>query len=235
MATNGKRGIALPKTTAFISYSHKDRKYGAQAKGVLAEIGIEAFLAHDDIHVSDEWRERIIQELKRCDLFVPLLSVDFMASKWAPQEVGFIISRPKVPIVPLSIDGTKPFGFMAHVHSRPIPKEGITRELFVEPLARRMPRKILPGLIRTASDAATFRSAEAKMRPLVPFFSALTADEAQALAEASVRNNQIWSAGLCRTEYLPAFVNAQSKNINPKTLRALKYQIQNDEWYLEER
>ena len=76
MATKRKRGIILPKTTAFISYAHADRKYGAQAKNVLAEIGIEAFLAHDDLHVSDEWRARIIEELRRCDLFVPLLSED---------------------------------------------------------------------------------------------------------------------------------------------------------------
>ena len=64
----------VPKITAFIAYSHKDSKYGAQAKAVLAKLGIEAFLAHDDLHVSDEWRERIRKELKRCDIFVPLLS-----------------------------------------------------------------------------------------------------------------------------------------------------------------
>ena len=77
MATNGKKGIVLHNTTAFISYFRKDRKFGAQAKGVLAEVGIDAFLAHDDLHVSDEWRERIVEELKRCDIFVPLLSANF--------------------------------------------------------------------------------------------------------------------------------------------------------------
>ena len=148
MATNGEKGLVLPKITAFISYSHKDRKFGAQAKAVLAEVGVEAFLAHDDLHVSDQWRGRIIEELKRCDLFVSLLSESSVKSKWAPQEVGFIIARPDVAIAPLSIDGTKPFGFISHVQSRPIPKEGITSELLVEPLARRIPRKILPGLIK---------------------------------------------------------------------------------------
>src|SRR6266513_963174 len=223
-----------PKASAFISYSHKDRKYGAQAKSVLADVGIETFLAHDDLHGSDEWRERIIEELKRCDLFVPLLSEDFLASKWAPQEVGYIISRPEVTIAPISLDGTTPFGFISHVQSRRITKEGITLELLVDPLAERMPRKILPGLIRIASDAGSFRYAEARMAPLVPYFRKLRPGEAQALAEASVRNGQIWSASLCRTEYLPELVRYQSKNIAPKTLRALKYQIANDEVYNEE-
>jgi hypothetical protein len=33
---------------------------------VLEEVGIEAFLAHDHLQVSDEWRDRIVEELKRC-------------------------------------------------------------------------------------------------------------------------------------------------------------------------
>ena len=54
--------------SAFISYSHADREYGAQAKGVLAEFDIEAFLAHEDLEVSEEWQARILVELRRCDL-----------------------------------------------------------------------------------------------------------------------------------------------------------------------
>jgi hypothetical protein len=233
MAVKHSKRISRPKAIAFISYSHEDRKHGAQAKSVLAEIGIEAFLAHDDLHVSDEWRKRIIEELKRCDLFVPLLSANFLVSKWAPQEVGFIISRPKVPIAPISLDGTTPFGFMSHVQSRQISRDGITRELLVEPLAGRFPRLVLPGLIQIVSKAGSFRSAEALMAPLVQYFPILTAGEAQALAEASVENSQIWAASLCSSQYLPEFVDHQAKNISPKTLRALNYQIANGTWYNE--
>jgi hypothetical protein len=232
MATKSKKAIAIPKITAFISYSNKDRKYDADAKAVLAEAGIESFLAHDDLHVSEEWRERIIEELQRCDIFVPLLSVNFLESKWAPQEVGYIISRKDVAIAPVSLDGTPPFGFISHVHGRTIKKDGITRELLVDPLARRIPRKIIPSLIRSVDEAATFRSGEARMRALVPLFAELTAQEAQALAEASVRNSQIWSAAACRSEYLPAFIDAQEGNIEAKTLRALRYQISHDTWYI---
>ena len=69
------------------------------------------------------------------------------------------------------------------------------------------------------------------MRPLVPHFSRFTAEEAQALAEASVRNGQIWDAALCRDEYLPEFIRVQESNIEPETLRALKYQVENGNWY----
>src|SRR6266436_1832960 len=62
MTINKRRASIGPRIIAFISYSNEDRKYGAQAKSVVAEIRIEAFLAHDDLHVSDEWRKRIIYE-----------------------------------------------------------------------------------------------------------------------------------------------------------------------------
>jgi len=227
MVTNSKK----TKTTAFISYSNQDRKFGAQAKSVLAEVGIEAFLAHDDLHVSDEWRARIIEELERCDIFVPLLSANFIGSMWAPQEVGFMISRPEVAIAPISLDGATPFGFISHVQSRKITSEGITRELLVEPLARRMPRAVLPGLIEITGKAGSFRNAEALMAPLVEHFPIFTTAEAQALAAVAVENQQIWLAHRCRTEYLPALLHHQAKNIDPKTVRALNYQIEHGEWY----
>jgi hypothetical protein len=69
------------------------------------------------------------------------------------------------------------------------------------------------------------------MRPLVPFFPIFTAEEAQALAQASVENGQIWSPTLCRNEYLPELIRTQGPNIKPKTLRALKYQVKNGTWY----
>ena len=230
MVTNAT-GTQLPVVTAFVSYSYVDRGFGRQAKTVLGEVGIDAFLAHEDLETSEQWQHRILSELRRCDLFVPLLSRNFLESKWAPQEAGFIASRPEVVIAPLSIDGTTPFGFLSHVQSSRIVRDGITRELLVEPLARRFPRKILPGLIRIAGEAGSFRHAEQTMRPLVPYFSLFTAEEAQALAEASVRNGQIWSALLCRGTYLPEFIRVQGSNLKPETLRALQYQVQNDEPY----
>jgi TIR domain len=232
MARNGKSKVPVSKVTGFISYSHNDRKYGADAKAVLSDIGIESFLAHDDLDVSEEWRERIIEELKRCDIFVPLISANFLDSKWAPQEVGFIISPPEVAIIPISLDGTVPFGFISHIHARTINEGGITRELLVKPLAQRIPRKIVPCLIRSVSEAPSFNSAEARMSPLLPIFSKMTAEEAQALAEASVSNNQIWSARRCRNEYLPAFIDAQEHNIEAETLKALRYQIKRKAWYI---
>ena len=133
MVTNAT-GQQLPVVTAFVSYSHVDREFGRQAKTVLGEVGIDAFLAHEDLDTSEQWQERILSELRRCDLFVPLLSKNFLESEWAPQEAGFIASRPsEVVIAPLSIDGTTPSGFLSHIQSSRIQDDRITRELLVEP------------------------------------------------------------------------------------------------------
>ena len=194
---------------------------------MLGEVGIDAFLAHEDLEMSEEWQQRILEELRHCDLFVPLLSENFLKSPWAPQEAGFIASRPpdEVVIAPLSIDGTIPFGFFGHVQSGRIEVDGITRELLVEPLMKRFPRKLFPSRIRIAGDASSFRSAEDKMRPLVPLFPHFTTEEAQALAEAAVKNDQIWNARLCRNEYLPEFIRVQGRNLKPETLHALQHKI----------
>ena len=92
-------------------------------------------------------------------------------------------------------------------------------------LAERVPRKILPGLIRIARQAHSWRDAERKFRPLVPLFELFNAEEVQALAEASVNNDEIWNAHLCRDEYLVEFIRLHAGNIEPRTLRALRYQI----------
>ena len=107
--------------------------------------------------------------------------------------------------------------------------------MLVEPLARRIPRKILPGLIQIAANAGSFRSAEARMAPLVPHFPILTPEEAQALAEASVNNGQIWAASLCRTAFLPELIRTRGDQIDPKTLKALQYQVEQGTWYIGER
>lgn len=223
---------------AFISYSHEDQAFAGQAKRVLRQIGVESFLAHEDIEVSRVWKRRIVQELRACDVFVPILSENFKASKWASQEAGFVASRPKadVIVVPICLDETIPYGFMEDYQGARLGGRQITHTLLaeplLEPLAERMPRKLVPGLIRVVAAAPNYRSAEARMKLLMPVLPHFSAEEAQALAEASVSNTQIWEAGRCQSTYLPAFIEIHGDNISSSTLRALRFQIKNDRYYI---
>lgn len=220
------------RVRAFVSYAHVDRLIAGQTKQVLDSAGFSTFLAHEDLEVSEEWRECLLQELRRCRLFVPLLSQSYVASVWGTQESGFISSRlHEVVIAPLSLDGTRSNGFLSHVQSPTIGQNGVTRELLVEPLTSRFPRTILPEAIARAARAGDFRAAERLMKPLVRFFPLFTAEEAEALAQGAIENGQIWSAALCRDEYLPEFLAVLGEQLQPRTLRALTHQIEHDEWY----
>ena len=110
----------------FVSYSTHDKFVACEVAKALKTLHIQPFLAHDDLYISQSWRDRILEELSTCHIFVPLLSRDFKQSEWCSMECGYIFSRPDVSIYPLSLDGTFPYGFLAAIQSGII---DITREL----------------------------------------------------------------------------------------------------------
>ncbi len=169
----------------FLSYSTADRKRAADVKAYVAELGVDCFMAHDDLLISDEWKGRIIEELQQMEVFIALLSKSFKSSDWAPQELGFAVARSDVPIIPLSIDGTVPFGFISHLQGKKL-TEPITDTLFIAPLRRRFPRHLTPALIARMARAATFRNAETLMEPLRPVFNDFVPSEIDAFAEACI-------------------------------------------------
>jgi TIR domain-containing protein len=188
---------------AFISYSAQEKIYGGAVKRVFEEFGIDSFLAHEDLEVSQEWRNRILEELARYQIFVLLLSKAFRESQWAPQEIGLIVGRPDVLVIPLSIDGQMPFGFISHLQGRKIASLETIDELLIPPLGKAHPHAVIPGMIRRIERAGSYRYAEYVMKPLVPLFRELNAKELDALVEASIENGQVWSAEKCRMQYLP--------------------------------
>jgi len=214
----------------FISYSTADRVKAALVKDFLRELGVTCFMAHDDLHVSDEWRQRIVEELQRMEVFVVLLSAALKSSDWASQEIGFAVSRTEVPIIPLSLDGTIPYGFIAHIQSKRF-VEPLPPALFIGPLHRSYPRQLIPALIRRMSTASSYRHAEALMDPLRPLFKDFTPVEADSFVEACIANGQIWDAGLCATQYIPEFIELHRHRLCAARLQALEYQITERTWH----
>src|SRR2546421_13004860 len=94
---------------AFMSYQTADREVAARVAGLLTPFDIAAFMAHEHIEVSNEWRQTILKELAEADLFIPILSTRYFDSIWCKQESGIAAFR-KLTIIPLSIDGTIPKG-----------------------------------------------------------------------------------------------------------------------------
>ena len=65
MTTQAMTEQQLPVVTAFVSYSHLDREFGHQAKAVLGEVGIDAFLAHEDMETVQRLLSRHSQSTGR--------------------------------------------------------------------------------------------------------------------------------------------------------------------------
>jgi hypothetical protein len=115
------RGLLIEDEAGRMPARH--RAFAGQTQTVLGEVGISAFLAHEDLEVSDEWRDCLLRELAQCQLFVPLLSKHYLLSTWAQQESGFIVSRlQEVVVAPLSLDGTRSGGFLSHLQTSALAK-----------------------------------------------------------------------------------------------------------------
>jgi len=99
----------------FFSYSTIDKEIVGKLKFYLEEVGFEVFLAHEDISPCEEWQDEVIKNLQRCDIFIPLLTDNFMKSEWTNQEIGIAVDGNKF-IIPLQIN-IKPPGFLGRIQS----------------------------------------------------------------------------------------------------------------------
>jgi hypothetical protein len=94
----------------FISYSTKDKKLARIIYNKMS-LKYNLFLAHDDIKISDEWRSIILDNLKKCDYLVTIVTENFLKSCWTNQEVGFALAR-NIPIASIFFTSEKKAGFL---------------------------------------------------------------------------------------------------------------------------
>ena len=66
----------------FICHSAKDKLFARTVKQGLERNGIAAFVAHDDIEPTSDWRRDIEVALDTMDVLVAILTEDFSESDW---------------------------------------------------------------------------------------------------------------------------------------------------------
>ncbi len=96
----------------FLSYNHDDRKLAARLKKELTQYGLHAFLAHEDLAVSSQWRREIVRHLNSCIAIVAVVTKNFYKSDWTCQEMGIAMGKEKTIISLILDDGICPRGFM---------------------------------------------------------------------------------------------------------------------------
>ncbi|MFL5816882.1 MAG: toll/interleukin-1 receptor domain-containing protein [Conexibacter sp.] len=99
----------------FISHTSAHKARAAKLREVLAPWGVDAFVAHDTIEPTLEWRNEIEAALRTCHALCTLLTTDFVESRWCDQEVGFAVAR-SILVLPVRIE-VDPYGFIGKLQA----------------------------------------------------------------------------------------------------------------------
>lgn len=139
---------------------HTAKTQAAGLREGLKKYAISAFVAHDDIETSDEWREEILRSLMSMDAFVAIIAPDFNSSKWTDQEVGIAVAR-DVLLIPIN-RGENPYGFLAKYQALPtkgLKAKDVAAEVFKTICANARTRsRMIECLTRTISAGSISES-----------------------------------------------------------------------------
>jgi len=209
---------------AFLSYQTNDKATAALINALLKSMSVEAFMAHEDIEVSNQWRRELLRQLKITDVFIPILSGDYHKSAWCLQESGIAVFQ-NLTIMPLSIDGTTPLGFMSEFQSLRIDPKAPKLENLLPGLAHRDPKFTIDGLVEKIGKSRGYRTAEANFELIQPYLDRASRKQKVRLLTLSAHNDQIYDAGGCHSVYLPPLISSHGKYMEPADLAKLKQEL----------
>ena len=206
---------------AFISYQTTDKHAARRIQRLLEEVGVTSFLAHEDIQVSAVWRDKILEEIGKSDLFISLLSANYFESPWCVQESGIAAFRDIIAL-PLSLDGSIPQGFAGNIQSMKIDPETVSIA------------DLLPGIVAHDFDlgvsliknliasSRSFRGAEANFRLILPHIGEMSDVQVKLLLEKVASNSQVHHAGQCANDYIPPLLESHGHLLDNKTREFLE-------------
>lgn len=142
----------------FISHHHTAAAQLSVVKRHLAPLGVQGFLAHQDIEPDTEYIPVIKSALQTCDALVAVYSKGFKGSEWGNQEVGFAYGR-QIPVTSV-LAGETPGGLafprQALSPGGPLEDEGVCTRL-----ARTIRDRLEKGLGHQATTSALISAFEA--------------------------------------------------------------------------
>jgi hypothetical protein len=190
----------------FLSHVSKHKVAVSKLRDELASYGIAAFVAHENIEPSLEWRDEIELGLRSMHGLAALITADFHASYWTDQEVGWALGR-GVLVLPIRL-GADPYGFAGKVQAIKGDLDylggvagPILRALLTNPQTHGEMRRALVTAFR---GATSFPMALA-LRDYVIAVTDFTDEEKMALRSACVENAQVAGAYGVRAAIYNAF------------------------------
>lgn len=205
----------------FLSYQTKDKAIAGRIKELLAEVNVDAFLAHEDIEVSEEWRLRILEEIGKAKIFICLLSEGYMKSAWCIQESGIAAFRTNMGIIPYSLDGTIPPGFLGHKQSGKLDPNNINSADILNGIIKCDFEFGIGVAIEELGKAVRFRAAEFDFEFLLPYLPRMTDEQKRRILELSASNSQVRHASKCATVYIPPLLASHGHLITEEQRKSL--------------
>lgn len=207
---------------AFISYNTDDKKVAGRIKNLLSLVGVESFLAHEDIEVSEEWAEKILEEIGKADVYICILSKRFFESYWCNQESGIAAFREEMTVIPISIDGSNPQGFIAKIQATKVDPQKISISDLIPGFLKHDFNSGIDIIINTIGKSGTYRGAEEHFQLILPHIGKLSDKKMKRLLEQVVANNQVHDATLCAREYIPPLIKSHGHLLSKSDLEFLK-------------
>jgi TIR domain len=206
---------------AFMSYQTENRAIAGRVSQLLGTLGIQAFMAHEHIEVSMQWRDAILRQIGLADVFVPILSQHYYQSIWCKQESGIAAFR-RITIIPLSIDGSIPLGAISHIQSTLIDPNAPVYGNVVPGLALNHVSFLINALTQIISSSGNYRTAESNFELVIPHLPRATDQQIIELLNVAQRNNQVCNAGRCAVHYLPPLMASHGHLLDPQVRASLK-------------
>jgi hypothetical protein len=203
----------------FLSYHSSDKSIAGKIKQCLTNYGLNVFLAHEDIRPTEEWQTRILTELKRADIFLPLLTDKFLTSKWTSQECGIAIAKGTFIIsLKVSVD---PFGFLSKYQAFNFKTENVQRSCVgitkVIHRNKKFQKKFLDGLITSISRCSSFFEAIERIS-LLNQFDGYNRRQVNEIIRVSTDNPQIYKSFVARRK-LETFFKKNSEKVDDGLLK----------------
>lgn len=111
----------------FLTHVSDDAERAGAIRAELGKRSVDAFVAHDSIEPTEEWKKVILYALRTCDACLAFLSPGFSESVWCDQEVGFCMARNRL-VIPVEF-GVTPYGFLGEFQALPVKRGQSERDI----------------------------------------------------------------------------------------------------------
>lgn len=211
----------------FISYSTKNSEEGKNIQRIFEECGAYCFLSETTIDPSEEYVNDIINNIKKSQIFIFLLSKEFKESNWCSQEIGMAVMRynydKTILLFPLMLDNVNPYGFLTrfngiYYHDElSIYKiiEKIDTKLNTHLLKNRIKyhENNIDNIIKELHLSKSYNDSYDLLCKLMRFEYLITPKQANSILDAACHNNQIYESFKC-DKCMDKFIDKFKNDLN---------------------